>query len=102
MAMQTDVKSTKPLAATGVFKTQSNADCTFRTRVKGIYATCGTNAGSVVLTDGNGGNTLLTLNTPTVADAGTVYFLVPDQGILAENGLYGTVTNTASITIFYG
>jgi hypothetical protein len=27
---------------------------------------------------------------------------VPDQGVLAENGLYGTVTNTASITIFYG
>ena len=102
MAMQTDVKSTKPLAATGVFKTQSNADMSFRTRVKGIYATCGTSAGSVVITDGSGGDTLLTINTPTVADAGTVYFLVPDQGILAENGLYGTVTNTASITIFYG
>jgi len=102
MAMQTDVKSTKPLASTGVFKTQSNADCTFRTRIKGIYAVCGTNAGSVVITDGNGGNTLLTVTTPNVADAGTIYFLVPDQGILAENGLYGTVTNTASITIFYG
>jgi hypothetical protein len=100
--MQTDVKSTKPLASTGVFKTQSNADCTFRTRIKGIYAVCGTNAGSVVITDGNGGNTLLTVTTPNVADAGTIYFLVPDQGILAENGLYGTVTNTASITIFYG
>ena len=102
MAMQTDVKSTKPLAATGAFKTQTNADMSFRTRIKAIYATCGTNAGSVVITDGSGGDTLLTLNTPTVADAGTVYFLVPDQGILAENGLYGTVTNTASITIFYG
>ena len=102
MAMQTDVKSTKPLAATGVFKTQSNADCTFRTRIKGVYAVCGTSAGSVVITDGNGGNTLLTVDTPTVANAGSVYFLVPDQGILAENGLYGTVTNTASITIFYG
>jgi hypothetical protein len=102
MAMQTDVKSTKPLAATGAFKTQTNADISFRTRIKGIYATCGVSAGSVVITAGSGGETLLTLNTPTVADAGTVYFLVPDQGILAENGLYGTVTNTASITIFYG
>jgi len=102
MAMQTDVKSTKPLAATGVFKTQSNADCTFRTRIKAIYAVCGASAGSVVITDGNGGSTLLTMETPTVANAGSVYFLVPDQGILAENGLYGTVTNTASITIFYG
>jgi hypothetical protein len=102
MAMQSDVKSTKPLTATGVFKTQSDANCTFRARIKGIYATCGTSAGSVVIADGNGGNILLTINTPTVADAGTVYFLVPDQGILAENGLHGTVTNTASITIFYG
>jgi hypothetical protein len=102
MAMQTDVKSTQPLTSTGVFKTQSNADCGFRTRIKGIYTVCGASAGSVVITDGNGGNTLLTLNTPTAANAGSMYFLVPDQGILAENGLYGTVTNTASITIFYG
>lgn len=102
MAMQTDVKSTKPLASTGVFKTQSNDDCGFRTRIKGVYAVCGASAGSVVITDGNGGNTLLTINTPAVADAGSIYFLVPDQGILAENGLYGTVTNTASTVIFYG
>ena len=102
MAMQTDVKSTKPLAATGVFKTQSDADCGFRTRIKGVYAVCGVTAGSVTIADGSGGSVLLTLNTPTVADAGTVYFLIPDQGILAENGLYGTVTNAASVTIFYG
>lgn len=102
MAMQTDVKSTQPLAATGPFKTQSNSNIGFRTRIKGIYAVCGASAGSVVITDGNGGNTLLTLTTPTAANAGSIYMLVPDQGILAENGLYGTVTNTASITIFYG
>lgn len=41
-------------------------------------------------------------NTPTAANAGSIYMLVPDQGILAENGLYGTVTNTASTVIFYG
>lgn len=102
MAMQTDVKSTQPLTSTGVFKTQSNADCGFRTRIKGIYAVCGASAGSVVVTDGSGGNTLLTLNTPTAANAGSIYMLVPDQGILAENGLYGTVTNAASIILFYG
>ena len=102
MAMQTDVKSTQPLTSTGVFKTQSNADCAFRTRIKGIYAVCGASAGSVVISDGQSGSTLLTLTTPTAANAGSIYMLVPDQGILAENGLYGTVTNAASITIFYG
>ena len=102
MAMQTDVKSTKPLTATGAFKTQTDADVTFRARVKAIYAVCGASAGSVVIADGSGGDTLLTVNTPTVADAGTVYIILPDQGILATNGLHGTVTNTASITLFYG
>lgn len=102
MAMQTDVKATAPLVSTGVFKTQTSTDCTFRTRIKGIYAVCGASPGSVVITNGDGGTTLLTVNTPTVANAGSVYVLVPDQGILAENGLYATVTNTASTVIFYG
>ena len=102
MAMQTDVKSTKPLAATGSFKTQADDDMTFRTRIKGIYASCGTSAGSVVISDGDGGNTLFTMATPTATSTGYVYIILPDQGILAENGLYGTVTNTASVTIFYG
>ena len=102
MAMQTDVKSTKPLTSTGVFKTQADADCSFRTRIKGIYYTNGVGAGSVVITDGQSGNTLLTINTPAAVNADAVYILIPDQGILAENGLYGTVVNTASITLFYG
>jgi hypothetical protein len=102
MAMQSDIKTTKPLAATGVFKTQTDADCGFRARIKAIYATCGVSAGSVVIRDGASGPILITINTPTVADAGTVYIIMPDQGILAETGLHGTVTNTASITIFYG
>jgi hypothetical protein len=102
MAMQTDVKSTKPLTTTGVFKTQADDDTAFRTRIKTIYSVCGASTGSVEISDGQGGPVLLTLNTPTVANAGSVYFLVPDQGILAENGLYGTVTNTASTVIFYG
>ena len=102
MAMQTDVKATKPLKATGPFKTQTNADVTFRTRLKGLYCTNGASPGSVVITSGNGGDTLQTVETPAAANADGVYFLIPDQGILAENGLYGTVTNTASITLFYG
>lgn len=102
MAMQTDVKVTKPLTATGVFKTQTDANVSFRTRVKGIYIQNGASAGSVVVSDGQGGDVLFTLETSPSADTGDFYIPVPDQGVLAENGLYGTVTNTASITIFYG
>jgi len=101
MAMQTDVKSTKPLTATGAFKDQGDNNVG-RTRIKGLYCVNGASIGSVVISDGQTGNTLLTLNTPTAANAGFTYMLVPDQGILAENGLYGTVTNTASIVLFYG
>lgn len=102
MAMQTDVKSTKPLTSTGVFKTQSNADATFRARVKAIYVTCGETAGSVAIKNGaSGANILVTVNTPAVADTGSVYLILPGEGILAENGLYGTVTNAASVTLFY-
>lgn len=101
MAMQTDVKSTKPLTSTGTFKDQGDNNVG-RARIKGIYCVNGASIGSVVITDGQSGATLLTLNTPTAANAGFTYMLVPDQGILAENGLYGTVTNTASTVIFYG
>ena len=102
MAMQTDVKTTKPLTATGFFKTQGNVDMSFRTRIKGIYYTNGASAGSVTISDGQGGTTLIQIDTPAAANADGVYILVPDQGLLAENGLYGTVVNTASITLFYG
>lgn len=102
MAMQSDVKVTKPLTATGVFKTQSNTDCAFRARVKGIYVKNGASAGSVVVADSQGGSVLFTLETSAAADTGDFYIPVPDQGILAENGLYGTVVNAASVTLFYG
>lgn len=98
--MQTDVKATAPLTATGAFTTTGAANITFRTRIKAIYAVCGASAGSVVITSGS--ETLFTLNTPTAANAGSMYLIMPGEGILAENGLSGTVTNTASTVIFYG
>ena len=101
MAMQTDVKATIPLTATGSFLDQGTNALT-RARIKGIYAVCGASAGSVVIANGNGGTTLLTLNTPTAASVGSVYMLLPGEGILAESAVYGTVTNTASIVLFYG
>lgn len=101
MTQQTDVFATKPLTETGLFKTQANNNIA-RTRIKGMHVVCGASAGSVVISDGEGGATLLTINTPSVADAGSYDVVVPDQGILAKTGLYGTVTNTASVTVFYG
>jgi hypothetical protein len=99
--MQYDIKATKPLTATGSFKDQLDADMT-RSRIKAIYSVCGASAGSVVITNGNGGETLFDMTTPTVANCGYIYLIFPGEGILAQTGLYGTVTNTASTVIFYG
>lgn len=101
MAQQTDVLATKPLTGTGSFKDQANNDLG-RVRIKGLHVVCGASAGSVVITDGDGGSTLLTINTPTVANGGAYDVVIPDQGILAKTSLYGTVTNTGSVTVFYG
>lgn len=100
MAMQTDVKASQPLLLTGSFLDQAGNPIT-RSRLKSIYIVPGASTGSVVITDGNGGPTLATYNTPTAVNAGALYMLMPSEGILAQNGFYGTVTNAASATIFY-
>tara|TARA_R110000868_G_scaffold9970_3_gene49066 strand:+ start:5851 stop:6150 length:300 start_codon:yes stop_codon:yes gene_type:complete len=99
--MQTDVKATKPLASTGPFKDQGDNDVG-RSRIKAVYAVCSAGVGSVVITNGSGGATLMNVSTPTAANSGHIHILVPGEGILAETGLYATVTNTTSTIIFYG
>jgi hypothetical protein len=99
--MQTDVKSTKPLTSTGAFKDQGDNNVS-RARIKAVYAVCSAAVGSVTISNGDGGSTLLTLNTPTASNAGFVYIILPGEGILAETGLYGTVVNTTSTVLIYG
>jgi len=101
MGMQYDVKASKPLTATGSFLDQSD-NALGRVRIKAIYTVNGASAGSVVISDGDGGTTLITLNTPAVANDGSSYLLLPGEGILASSAVYGTVTNTASTVVIYG
>ena len=101
MTMQTDVFATVALTTTGVFTNQVPATLS-RCRIKGAYIVCGASAGSVAIADGSGGPTLVTFNSPTAANAGAITVLIPGEGILASTGPYGTVTNTASIVLFYG
>jgi hypothetical protein len=101
--MQTDVLATKPLTSTGNFKAQNNGDIP-RVRIKTIYCVNGTNAGSVVIREGgSGGNIIATINTSASGTAGYTIIPVPGEGILCKEGdLHGTVTDTTSITLFYG
>ena len=101
--MQTDVLATKPLTSTGNFKAQNNGDIP-RVRIKAIYAVNGTDPGSVVIREGgSGGNIIATINTAASTTAGYTIIPVPGEGILCKEGeLHGTITNTTSITLFYG
>jgi hypothetical protein len=103
MAMQTDVLVTQPLGSSNTFKTQSGAvlgPC----RIKAIYGTSAAAAGTVVLYDGSNtsGIPLATVSTPTAANQGTYYLLMPGEGIRVNTGIYAAITNVDSVMVIYG
>ena len=103
MGMQTDVLLTQPLGTSNTFKMQSGAvlgPC----RIKAIYGTSATAAGTVVLYDGSSssGSPIGTISTPTAANAGTFYLLLPGEGIKASTGVYATLSNVDSVMLVYG
>lgn len=76
-----------------------------RTRVAGIYYTCGATASSFTLKNGStsGASALVTINTP--AAAGAYDIILPDLGIVFSDGVFIDV-NDAQVTsvtlLFYG
>ncbi len=100
-SMQYDVLSTQPLTTTGNFLDQ-NGNAIGRARIKTIYAGNGGSAGSVVIRNGSTGKILMTVNTAASGTAGYTIMPLPGEGILADDALHGTVTDTTSITLIYG
>ena len=101
MAMQTDVKASVALTSTGNFQDQ-NTNNLGRVRVKAIYLIPTGTAGSVTLKDGgSGGTTVVVINTVASATQPT-QLLIPGQGLLFETDVHGTVSNGASVVLFYG
>lgn len=101
--MQTDVKVSQPLGADNTFKDQAGR-VIGRCRIKAIYGTSGAAAGTVVIYDGSSaaGECLMTVSTPTAANQGTYWILMPGEGVLAKNGLYADLTNVDSVMVIYG
>ena len=79
--MQTDVLVSQPLGSTNTFKNQSGA-AIGRCRIKAIYGTSAAAAGTVVIYDGtsNTDPCLMTISTPTAANQGTFWILMPGEG----------------------
>lgn len=92
--MQTDVKS--GTAGAGA----STSITTYRSRVKAIALTYTSSAGVITITDGNGGVTLFSYTPAAVA--GSLYMLIPGEGILSQNGIYVTNGTGTTATVFYG
>lgn len=68
-----------------------------RARVKGIHCTT-TTAGSVVLKNGSGGATLLSV---AIGANYSGNIIIPQDGILFEDSVYLDLTNATSVTVFF-
>jgi hypothetical protein len=85
-----------------VQKTSSAAAVSGRTRLLGVYFTNTATASSVVLKDGgSSGTARLSLVTP--ASAGSQDLMIPDMGILFEDGIYITFgsAEVTSVTLLF-
>ena len=96
MAMQGDVSSTHRNSTGSVYAG--------RTRVKG-FSICATAsiAGTLLLRDGGAsGTVLIEIDIPSNSNPNSFYVAVPQEGVLFETDVYATLTNIASVTLFYG
>lgn len=96
MAIQFDVKSTHLNASGSVFGGPA--------RVKG-FSICATasQAGTLLLKDGgSSGTTLIEIDIPSNSNPNSFYVLVPGDGVKFNTNIYATLTNIASVTVFYG
>jgi hypothetical protein len=86
-----------------VTKTADASAVTGRTRLVGVYFTNTATASSFALKDGttDSGTAKLTINTPAVAGAQDL--MIPDMGILFEDGIYIDVSdvNITSVTLLF-
>ena len=96
MTMQYDVKSTHLNASGTVFAQPA--------RIKG-FSICATAsaAGTLLLKDGgSGGTTRIEIDIPSNTNPNSFYVLVPGVGVRCFSDIYATLTNIASVTVFYG
>jgi hypothetical protein len=96
MGMQTDVKSNHLNSSGSVYSA--------RTRVKGIVICASASlSGTLILRDGgSSGTNMIELDIPSNSNPNSFYMQIPGEGVLFVTNVYATMTNLASITVFYG
>jgi hypothetical protein len=96
MTMQYDVKSIHLNSSGSIFGS--------RARVKGFSICASASlAGTLILRDGgSGGTNMIEVDIPSNSNPNSFYILVPGEGVLFSTNIYATMTNLASITVFYG
>jgi hypothetical protein len=96
MGMQTDVKA-KHLNASGMVF----AD---RARIKGfsICATASSNGTLLLRNGGASGAIAIEIDIPSNSNPNSFYVSVPGEGVLCTTNIYASLTNIASVTVFYG
>ena len=68
-------------------------------RIRSIYYSANASAGSIVFRDGGGsGATVISIATPA---SGYGNIMLPGDGVLCSTNVHATLTNIASITVFY-
>jgi len=75
-----------------------------RTRVKG-FSVCGvaSQTGTLLLRNGGAsGTVLIEIDIPSNSNPNSFYVNIPQQGVLFSTNVYATLTNIASVTVFYG
>ena len=104
MGMQYDVFASAPLSSSGQVEEVTGTSALGRIRIKTIYGTCGSSAGSVSFYDGSANTAplLITVEVPDDTVQGTYWLPLPGEGILASNGVYAEIVNAASVMIMYG
>jgi hypothetical protein len=95
--MQTDVKAST-ITSSGVLVSGK------RIRLKGFYVTGATVTGVLTFYDGSGTTApvVLVFNTIGTPLPIPLYVAIPGEGILCEAGLYASMVNITTLTIFYG
>ena len=101
MGMQTDILASQVRTTTGQFLAQNGGNIG-RARVKAVYIVPAAGAGIVVLRDGGAtGPIKATLNTLASSTSPT-YMLMAGEGLLFNTDIHATVTDIASVMVFYG